>query len=355
MNSSITLSRRVDLSPAELGFRMPAEWERHERCWMAWPCRAEVWGDRLEKTRLGYAAVARAIATFEPVTMLVRPQDAVAAAAVLGPEIDVVEMPMDDSWTRDSGPCFVVDRNGTVAAVDLTFNAWGNKYQPHDQDALMARRIADHIGVQRFASQLTAEGGGVSVDGEGTLITTESCFLNPNRNPGWSKAEVEAELKRMLGAEKVIWLPGNVHETETDGHVDGIAAFVRPGLVLVERSPDPNAPGADIMAQNAWGLEGVTDAKGRPIELAYIEEALSAQEDGSRFCRSYVNSYIANGGVIIPSYGIREDDCARAVYETLFPDRWVVSVPIGDIAIGGGGIHCITQQQPAAASPAEQK
>ena len=334
-------------SPADLGFYMPAEWQRHERCWMAWPCRAEVWGDRLEGTKRGYAAVAKAISAFEPVTMLVRPEDAKQARSMLAENIDILEMPIDDSWTRDSGPSFVIDGKGGLAGIDFRFNAWGDKYQPHDQDALMARRIIDHLDVPRFASQLTAEGGGITVDGEGTLITTDSCFLNTNRNPGWSKQEVEQELKRLLGVAKVIWIPGDVDETETDGHVDGIAAFVRPGLVLMERSPDPAAPIAEVMEENIDAMKGATDAKGRPIELAFIEEAQSAAEDGTRFCRSYVNSYIANGGVVVPCYGIPEDEPARDVFQTLFPDRKVVQVPVGDIAIGGGGIHCITQQQPA--------
>jgi agmatine deiminase len=313
---------------------------------MAWPCRTEVWGDRLEGTKQGYAAVANVIRQFEPVTMLVRPKDAIEARQMLGSDIDILKMSIDDSWTRDSGPCFVINGKGKLAGADLRFNAWGNKYQPHDQDALMARRILDHIGVPRFSSQLTAEGGGLSVDGEGTLITTESCFLNTNRNPGWTKRDVEQELEQMLGVEKAIWLPSNVEETETDGHVDGIGVFVRPGVVLIERSPDPSAPGADVMEENVKALEGATDAKGRPIELVFIEQAQSADTDGGRFCRSYVNGYIANGGVITPCYGTPEDERARAVFETLFPERRVVQVPIGDVAIGGGGIHCITQQQP---------
>lgn len=340
-------NRSQHYSPAELGFRMPAEWEAHERCWMAWPCRTEVWGDRLEKTRQGYADIAKAISQFEPVTMLVQPADLISARQIIDQEVEILEMVIDDSWTRDSGPCFVVNDKGELGGIDLHFNAWGNKYQPHDQDAMMARRIIEHVGSPIFASQLTAEGGGLSVDGEGTLITTESCFLNTNRNPGWSKLEIERELGRLLGVKKVIWLPGNVEETETDGHVDGIAAFVRPGLILMERSPDPHAPGADIMEENIRALENTTDAKGRPIELTFIEEAQSANEDGERFCKSYVNSYLANGGVIIPSYGIVEDDRARDVFQSLFPERRVVQVPIGDVAIGGGGIHCITQQQPS--------
>lgn len=313
---------------------------------MAWPCRTEVWGDRLEETKRGYAAVAKTIRQFEPVTVLVAPTDAQEARQLLGPDIDILEMPIDDSWTRDSGPCFVVNGKGELAGVDLRFNAWGNKYQPHDQDALMARRMLEHVGVPRFSTQLTAEGGGLSVDGDGTLITTESCFLNANRNPGWTRQDVEIELMQLLGVKKVIWLPGNVEETETDGHVDGIAAFVRPGVALIERSSDPTLPGADIMEENVKALESATDAKGRPIELVFIEEAHGADAHGCRFCRSYVNGYIANGGVVIPSYGIPEDDRARAIYESVFPDRRVVQVPINDIAVGGGGVHCITQQQP---------
>ena len=334
-------------SPADLGFRMPAEWHPHARCWMAWPCRTEVWGERLPATRRGYAAVAQAISQFEPVTMLVRPEDATEARQLLDPAIELLEMSIDDSWTRDSGPCYVIDDRGALAGIDLRFNAWGNKYQPHDQDALMAQRMLAHAGLPRFSSQLTAEGGGLSVDGEGTLLTTESCFLHPNRNPGWSKAEVEDELKRLLGVETVIWLPGNVEETETDGHVDGIAVFVRPGVVLIERAADPSAAGAEIMEENFKALQGVRDARGRMIEMVAIEEAESAEADGERFCRSYVNSYIANGGIVMPCYGIPEDARALEVYQRVFPDRRIVQVPIADVAIGGGGIHCITQQEPA--------
>lgn len=192
---------------------------------------------------------------------------------------------------------------------------------------------------------MTAEGGGITVDGEGTLITTETCFLNPNRNPGWSKGEVEAELCRMLGVTKVIWIPGDPDEDETNGHVDGLAAFVGPGRVLVEAAFDRAHPRYDVLMENRRALEGQTDAKGRLLDLIFIEDAWQCVE-GDRFCASYINSYIANGAVIMPSYGLPGDDRAKAVYQKLFPQREVVSLRIDNIAPGGGGIHCITQQQP---------
>ena len=337
----------LDPTPKGLGFFMPAEWAPHARCWMAWPRPHAVWGDRLAAAKRGVARLAEAIARFEPVTMIAAPDGRADARAALSPTVEVLEMPLDESWTRDTGPCFLIDGKGGLAGVDFRFNAWGGKYAGHDQDALLARRLLERLDLPRFSSQLTAEGGGLTVDGEGTLITTESCFLNANRNPAWTKAEVERELMQLLGVEKVIWLPGNPEERETDGHVDGIAAFVRPGVVLMERAPDPAAPGAAIMEANVRALEAETDAKGRPLELAFVEEAQSVEADHGRFCRSYVNGYIANGGVVIPCYGIPEDAQALKVYRALFPDREVVQVEITDVAIGGGGIHCMTQQQPA--------
>ncbi|MEO1200862.1 MAG: agmatine deiminase family protein [Pseudomonadota bacterium] len=344
MNDMILEADRF--SPSGLGFRMPAEWEPHARCWMAWPCHPEIWEGRIKDVRRGYAGVAHAIRQFEPVTMVVSPEDHENARTLLDPSIDILEIPLTDSWTRDTGPCFVINAQGDLGGVDFRFNAWGGNYEPHDKDALLARRILDHLGLPVFSSTLTCEGGAITVDGEGTLITTETCLLNPNRNPGWTRDEIDRELKRLLGVEKVIWLPGNEDEDETNGHVDGVGVFVRPGLVLMERSPDPDASFARIMAENVKAMEGQTDARGRPIELAFCDEAQSIPEDGDRFCRSYVNSYIANGGVVIPSYGISEDDWAFETFAKLFPDRKIVSVPVNDIAIGGGGIHCITQQEP---------
>jgi len=314
---------------------------------MAWPCRAGLW-EEPGAVMQEYADVANAIVRFEPVNMLVPPGKTKEARALLAAAVSLIEMPIDDSWARDSGPNFLVNANGELAGSTWTFNAWGGKYEPYEQDARMGSRILRLAGAREFASHLVAEGGGVTVDGEGTVITTESCFPNVNRNPGLSRAEIDAELCRTLGAQKVIWLPGDPDETETDGHVDGIAAFIEPGRVLVEVGPDPNLPHFDVGQRNLAALREQTDARGRRLEIEIIYEGYYQPELRSRDCRSYVNSYLANGAVIVPGYDCDRDDAAVATYQRLYPDRVIVQVQINHIAQGGGGIHCITQQQPAA-------
>ena len=331
---------------ASAGFYMPGEWQPHERCWMAWPCRS---GFDSPATRENYAQVARAIAHFEPVTMVVRPQDRAAAQLALGAQIDCLELPIDDGWFRDNGPNFLINDAGDLAAACFDFNAWGGNYAPFDADATAGPKVASHLAARLFQSPMIAEGGGITVDGEGTLITTETCFLNPNRNPGWSKGEVEAELCRMLGVSKVIWLPGDPTESETNGHVDGLAAFVGPGRVLLEAAFDYTHPRYDLLMENRRALQGQSDARGRPLDVIFIEDAWQC-ESTEHFCASYINSYLANGAVIMPCYDLPTDQRAKAVYEQLFPQRQVVQLRINDIAPGGGGIHCITQQQPASAN-----
>ena len=331
---------------ASAGFYMPGEWQPHERCWMAWPCRS---GFDSPATRENYAQVARAIAHFEPVTMVVRPQDRAAAQLALGAQIDCLELPIDDGWFRDNGPNFLINDAGDLAAACFDFNAWGGNYAPFDADATAGPKVTSHLAARLFQSPMIAEGGGITVDGEGTLITTETCFLNPNRNPGWSKGEVEAELCRMLGVSKVIWLPGDPTESETNGHVDGLAAFVGPGRVLLEAAFDYTHPRYDLLMENRRALQGQSDAHGRPLDVIFIEDAWQC-ESTEHFCASYINSYLANGAVIMPCYDLPTDQRAKAVYEQLFPQRQVVQLRINDIAPGGGGIHCITQQQPASAN-----
>lgn len=334
-------------TPKQDGFRMPAEWALHERSWMMWPSRVEVWPD-MAATRKDYTAVAHAIREFEPLTMAVNPQDEAEARSMLGSDVEIAVTPLDDSWARDAGPCFLNDSNGNRAGVNFHFNAWGGKYAPFDSDDAFSGFVLSQTGVPQYNSRLIAEGGGLSVDGEGTILTTESCFPNQNRNPGWSRTEIENELLDMLGGEKVIWLPGNVEETETDGHVDGIAVFVRPGVVLIENAGEPGDPFHDIMKANIAALENQVDAKGRNIEMVTIPEACDAVASGDMFCRSYVNSYLVNGGVVMPCYGVATDAEAREIFQELFSERRIVQVSINNIALGGGGIHCITQQEVAA-------
>ncbi|MEO1199149.1 MAG: agmatine deiminase family protein [Pseudomonadota bacterium] len=333
-------------SPGALGFRMPAEYEEHERCWMVWPHREQTYVHDFAQAKREFADVAHAIRRFEPVTMIAAPTDMAEARNMLGSDIELLELPVNDAWGRDTGPCFVVNDDGDLAGVDLNHNCWGGNYEPYDADAQLARRMLRHLSVPHFSTQLTAEGGGITVDGEGTMITTESCLLNDNRNAGWTKAEVEAEIEHVFGITKVIWLPGSEEDTESNGHVDGIAAFVGSGKVLVEYRSDLDMPDATRVNANFEALQGQTDAKGRPITTIKIEEASVSGIDRNWFCRTYVNSYIANGAVILPQYNVPEDGRAREIFRDLFPEREAVFVEIFSISAGSGGIHCITQQQP---------
>lgn len=333
-------------TPREAGFTMPAEWAPHQRCWMAWPSRADQYSARLPSMQRAYARVAQAIRQFEPVTMLASPEAAAEAARLCGPEITVLPFDIDDAWLRDSGPSFLRHASGRRAGVSWRFNAWGGKHEPWDKDDALAGSLLERLGLPCYRSPLILEGGAFHVDGEGTLLTTESCVLNPNRNPDWSKEEAEAEIKQALGVEKVIWLPGDPGEKETDGHVDGLACFVRPGVVLVETNPYPDDPHSAVLRENLKALLGQRDARGRKLEFLFIEEAADAQATSEIFSRSYINFYLANGGVVMPGFGIEADSRIREVVEAAFPDRRVVQVDISDIAPGGGGIHCITQQEP---------
>ena len=330
--------------PRDLGLFMPGEWEKHTCCWMAWPARVDLWPN-IEATIKSYADVANAIAEFEPVNLLVLPSMLDDARAYLSKNVEIIEMSIDDSWTRDSGPNFLINDSGLLAGSTWEFNAWGDKFRPYDQDALMGSRILDLVGVDEYTSTMIAEGGGITVDGEGTVITTESCFPNKNRNPHLTKKEIESELCRTLGASKVIWIPGDPNETGTDGHIDGIAAFIEPGRILVEISPDSSDPHYRVGQNNVKALKNIKDAKGRTLEIDFIYEGDYSVLEFDE-CRSYINSYLANGAVIVPGYNHERDLLAVETYQKIYPDREVVQIQISDIAIGGGGIHCITQQQP---------
>ncbi|MGV9270158.1 agmatine deiminase family protein [Kitasatospora sp. NPDC003701] len=332
-----------------MSFRMPAEWTEHEGCLMAWPTRAELWGETLDEARREYAEVARAISEFEPVTMVACPGQGEEARALCGEGVEVVELPIDDSWFRDSGPIFVLGPEGERAGVDFRFNAWGQKHHPFDTDDRIAALLLERLGVERIDSRMILEGGAVTVDGEGTLITTEQCLLHPNRNPGLSKAEIEAELVAKLGVSTVIWLPhGGLLDTETDGHVDGVCAFVAPGKVVVQLPSDPGHPDYHRMRENRAVLEAAVDARGRTLEIVDLPQSAFVDVDGKETEVGYLNFYIANGGVVVPVAGVPQDEDALAVIAAALPGRKVVGVRSRVIAYGGGGVHCITQQVPAA-------
>ncbi|WP_193370865.1 agmatine deiminase family protein [Pelagibius marinus] len=337
----------ADRTPADDGFFMPAEWAPHERCWMAWPCRDSLWGEGLAAARAAHAAVAKAISGFEPVTMLANAEELEEAQAQCGPGVTCQAMPLDDSWMRDSGPSFVIDGKGGIAGVDWRFNAWGGKFQPYDQDALTAERLLAQLEVSRYAAPLVLEGGSIHVDGEGTLLTSEECLLNPNRNPDLGRADIEDLLRRYAGVERFVWLGEGLDKDDTDGHVDNIACFVRPSVVMAVTCDDPADRNHAILKDNLARLAKAKDARGRALEV--IELPLPREPryvDGQRLALSYVNYYIANGGVVMPRFGDANDAPAFEIVSRAFPERKVVQVEASAILVGGGGIHCITQQQP---------
>jgi agmatine deiminase len=336
-------------TPLAAGLRMPAEWARHECCWMAWPSRDDQWVDGLAGAQRTYASVARAIQRFEPVRMVVEPHCAKDALAQCGAGIDIIPLPIDDPWMRDSGPTFLMGASGVRGGTAWRFNAWGGKVPDYAENARLARRVLSIAGAPSYQSSLCLEGGAIHTDGEGTIITTESVVLNPNRNPGISKHAAERELCEALGASKIIWLPGDpdgIFVDITDGHIDGLLCFVKPGVALYESDPSASGAARQLAADNRHALETGVDAAGRRLQIISIDDAYEAETPHDMFCRSYVNFYIANGGIVMPSYGVPGDARARAVIQACFPDREVVQIDVRYLASGGGGIHCITQQQP---------
>ena len=331
---------------ASAGYHMPAEWHPHDRCWMAWPCRKDFWGSHLVGTQNAYADVANAVSQFEPVSMLCPPRDFDNARNLCGEKVEILAVELDDSWIRDSGPNFLLNGTDQLAASLFHFNSWGGKHAPWGKDAAVGHRIAEYLGIPSYTSTIYMEGGGINVDGEGTVLATLQNVLNANRNPGLTSTEAEHILCAALGAKKVVWLPGDPEDTETDGHVDGIACFTAPGKVLVEICPAVGTERHDNLQANLDAILGQRDAQGRELAVATIEEAYETERRSNIFANSYVNFYIANDAIVMPKFGIDRDDDARKTVQRLFPDREVVQIGISDIAVGGGGIHCITQQQP---------
>jgi agmatine deiminase len=335
-------------SPAALGFRMPGEFQRQACVWMAWPgARTRGWADPAAITA-AIARIAHAISRFEKVRVAVDPEFHAEAAAALGANIEIMPMPVDDIWARDSGPSFLLDARGGLAASTWNFNAWGNKFAGHEADITLAARIAAARGVPSYASSIITEGGALHVDGEGTLVATESSILNDNRNRGLARSEVEEGLKAWLGVDQVIWIPGESEDSITDGHIDGLMTFVRPGAALFEVTDDTSYPTYHVLKEQLRALELATDARGRRIEVQVLKRPRELPSESEDFCGIYVNCLIVNGAVLIPAFGDLEADAAAArVFASAFPGREIVALRIDAICEGGGGIHCVTQQEPA--------
>jgi agmatine deiminase len=321
---------------------MPAEWEPHELTLMGWPCRPELWGPRMDDARADYATVANAIAEFEPVTMIANAgADAADARAACSGRVDVVELPLDDSWLRDCGPIYVYGDDGTRVAVHFRFNAWGEKFPPWDRDAAVGALIASRLGDEVLSAPLVLEGGSVLSDGAGTLLTTEQCLLNPNRNPSLSREDIEGALRTFLGVDRTVWLgSGLVEDRDTDGHVDLIAAFTRPGQVLLQTVDESN-PNYARCEENRERLRAAG------IDVLELPLLPYRSVEGQTVATGYLNLYLCNGAVIMPVCRDESDEQAAAIVAAAFPGREVVSVPGVLLAWGGGGPHCITQQVPA--------
>jgi agmatine deiminase len=328
-------------------YRMPAEWAEHECCLMSWPSNTHYWENHFEAIQRDYATVANAIAAFEPVLMIAAPATAQTARQLCGDNVRVLELPLNDSWVRDNGPIIVQDDKGKRLGVHFGFNAWGEKFPPFDKDAALPEALLEHLGIPRRVSKLILEGGSVAVDGEGTLITTEQCLLNKNRNPTWTKQQIEDELKLQLGVEKVIWLPyGHYFDAHTDGHIDGILAYLRPGVVLAQTQNNPSHPDYERLAKNMDVLRNTTDARGRKLEIIELPLYPEFQFENTHDAICYANFYLSNGGIIMPMGDIEEDQEALSILRKAMPGYEVVGVPAKLIAYGGGGPHCITQQVP---------
>lgn len=347
-------------TPLQAGFRLPARFAPHQRTLMSWPCREDIWGPYLEDARAEWVEVARAVARFEPVTMLADPGHAAAAAERCGDGIEVLPVPLDDSWIRDNGPIFVRDAEGRVAPVRFRFDAWGEKFPPWDRDAEVPARLAEAWDCHLFEAPFVLEGGAFNTDGEGTFLTTEQCLLH-HRNLGMSRRDYEEALHEWLGIEKVVWLPFGLLEDSgplsTDGHLDDVAQFLAPGLVLAQGCP-PDNPNHSRFRENLDVLRGATDARGRRLEVVELTQLpytrgiglgdeLRVPGAGTRMPAPYVNMVFVNGAVLLPRLGVAGEEEAYRLIAGLLPDREVVGLPTDWSAFGGGGLGCITQQVPA--------
>jgi len=329
--------------------RMPAEWSAHERTLMAWPARHALWAAELDRAKAEYAAVARTIARFEPVLVIANPEDAQEAAKCCGQGVEVVDLPINDSWIRDSGAIIVREPSGRRVGVHFKFNAYGERFTPYVRDARIGELVLDHLKIPVRESKLVLEGGSITVDGEGTLIATEQCLLNENRNPSWTRQEIEQELRAQFGVEQIVWLRwGRLEDLHTDGHVDVVCMFAGPGVVIAQGCADRSNPNYTRLQANLRALRSAIDAQGRPLHVIELPIQPLVDVGGHATLVSNNNFYFVNGGVIVPVADEETGDGVLEIFRRALPGREVVGVAARAVGFGGGGIHCITQQIPAA-------
>lgn len=333
------------------GQRMPDEAEPHARTWMAFGASEAIWGPKLlPEVRRNLATLANTIARYEPVALLVRPNELALAKTLVAGNVTLVPCPLNDLWVRDTGPTFVHQANGQLGAVDFNFNGWGRK-QAHEADKHVARTVAQTAGVPRLSTPLVMEGGCVEVDGHGTAILTESCVLNANRNPGMSKAQFEDLLMPLLGLKRIIWLPGIKGKDITDGHTDFYARFASPGVVLAGLEPDPQSYEHELTLRHLDILRSARDAQGRKLRVLTLPAPASVRPafETKEFAAGYIGFYVCNGAVMMQGFGDTDaDQAARQTLAEAFPGRRIEQLNMDGIAAGGGSIHCATQQQPVA-------
>jgi agmatine deiminase len=370
------MPRTATGDPRRDGYRMPAEFEPHASCWMLWPERPDNWRNGAKPAQRAFVQVAAAIAASEPVSVGVSVAQYANARQLLPPSVRVIELSSDDAWMRDVGPTFVVNDRGALRGIDWVFNSWGGLngglYWPWNRDDAVAQKVLEIEGCDRYRAPLVLEGGAIHVDGQGTLITTEECLLDRNRNPQLSRSDIERLLGRYLDIEHVVWLGAGVVEDETDGHVDNLCCFIRPAEVVLTWTDDPRDPQYKVSRDAHERLMSARDARGRrftvhklyqPGPLAMTKKEASAidategtapRRAGMRLAASYVNFYLGTRRVIVPLLDARRDGAALRKLKALFPQREVVGVPAREILLGGGGIHCITQQVPTRRTRAVQ-
>lgn len=340
------------MNPTALNYTMPAEWTQHERTFISWPIQASmVYPEQYEAVCASYAEIITAIAEFEPVTVVINPDDEELVRSFVKQEnVTLLPIQHNDAWLRDNGPTFIQNAEGKLAGVNWKFNAWGGKYSPWDLDDAVAPQILNQAGITQFDAPLVMEGGSIHTDGEGTILTTEECLLNKNRNPELSREQIEAYVKEYTGSDVIIWLERGLSGDETDGHVDNIACFVAPGKVIIQVCDDPQDENYEITQTNLAILEQAQDAKGRKLEIVKLQQPPRVDYEGSRLTLSYLNFYFVNGGIILPVFGgtaAQTDQMAIDTLASLFPDRRIRTVNGMGVIKEGGNVHCTTQQMPA--------